>query len=324
MFKKLCILLIYSILEMVKPLIYHQYMHNLYTIFSKILKICKQFGDNLINEKGNIPRPGVVPKFSDIEVIALNLTSEAMGIDSESNLFIRLYEYKDKMPNLISRRQYNDRRKTTSTLCDTIRERIASKVDGGEAIFCIDSMPIEVCRPIRSKRCKMGKNNYDKAPNYGDCASQGKHYYGYKLHSLCGLSGVIHSFDLTKASVHDIHYLKDVKCNFQNCTIIGDRGYIGAAIQLDLFEKANIKLEVPYRSNQKDWKPVFSPFAKARKRVETLFAQLCDQFMIIRNYAKQTEGLFTRITGKISALTILQYINKINNKPIGQIKYALI
>ncbi|MFW9598705.1 MAG: IS982 family transposase, partial [Bacteroides graminisolvens] len=41
-------------------------------------------------------------------------------------------------------------------------------------------------------------------------------------------------------------------------------------------------------------------------------------------YAKQTEGLFTRITGKISALTILQYINKINNKPIGQIKYALI
>ncbi|EIY36622.1 hypothetical protein HMPREF1062_00861 [Bacteroides cellulosilyticus CL02T12C19] len=27
-----------------------------------------------------------------------------------------------------------------------------------------------------------------------------------------------------------------VKCNFQNCTIIGDRGYIGAAIQLDLFK----------------------------------------------------------------------------------------
>ena len=38
--------------------------------------------------------------------------------------------------------------------------------------------------------------------------------------------------------------------------------------------KANIKLEVPYRSNQKDWKPVFSPFAKARKRVETLFCTI--------------------------------------------------
>lgn len=50
-------------------------------------------------------------------------------------------------------------------------------------------------------------------------------------------------------------------------------------------------------------------FAKARKRIETLFSQLCDQFMIIRNYAKDTDGLFARIIGKISALTILQYIN---------------
>ena len=43
-------------------------------------------------------------------------------------------------------------------------------------------------------------------------------------------------------------------------------------------------------------------FAKARKRIETDFSQLCDQFMIIRNYAKDTIGLFTRIIGKISAL----------------------
>jgi hypothetical protein len=71
----------------------------------------------------------------------------------------------------------------------------------------------------------------------------------------------------------------------------GDRGYIGANVQLDLFETAHIKMEVPYRLNQKDWKPTFIPFAKAGKRIETVFSQLCDQFMITRNYAKQTEGL---------------------------------
>ena len=35
-------------------------------------------------------------------------------------------------------------------------------------------------------------------------------------------------------------------------------------------------------------------------------------------------GLFARIVGKVSAMTVLQYINYINNKPIGRIKYALI
>ena len=146
----------------------------------------------------------------------------------------------------------------------------------------------------------------------------------FKHYALIGLSGVIHSFDLTKASVHDIHYLKDVKVDYSNCTVIGDRGYISAQIQLDLFETANIRLEVPYRTNQKEWKPTFPAFAKARKRIETLFSQLCDQFMIIRNYAKDTDGLFTRIVGKISALTILQYINYKNEKTIGRVKYALI
>ena len=72
-----------------------------------------------------------------------------------------------------------------------------------------------------------------------------------------------------------------------------------------------------------DWKPTSIPFAKARKRIETLFSQLTDQFLIIRNYAKITNGLFAKIIGKISALIILQYVNFINNKPMCRIKYAL-
>ena len=82
-------------------------------------------------------------------------------------------------------------------------------------------------------------------------------------------------------------------------------------------------MEVPYRSNQKDWKPTFIPYAKARKRIETDFSQFVDQFMINRNYAKQIEGFMTRIISKISAFTIMQYVNYSLGKPIGHIKYAL-
>lgn len=306
-----------------KLLISNQRMHNFHAIFRKILEICKQFSYDLVNTEGNSRRRGVVPRFSDIEVIALSLTAETLSIDSENYLFRKLAESKKEIPNLISRRQFNDRRKSTSELCEKIRKRIADSIDGGEKYFCIDSKPIEVCRMSRSKRCKMGRKNYKKAPNFGYCASQREHYYGYKLHALCGLSGVIHSYDLTKASVHDIRYLQDVKLEYHDCSIFGDRGYIGQEVQLNLFESVNIKLDCPYRLNQKDWKPQFIPFAKARKRIETIFSQLNDQFMLIRNYAKETDGLFARIIGKISAFTILQHINNLNNNPIGRVKYAL-
>lgn len=274
---------------------------------------------------GVVPRRGPVPKFSDLEVVALSLTAETESIDSEKWLFdYKLQEYKDNIPNLISRRQFNDRRKKTAGLCEELRKRIAMEMDGGEEQFFVDSKPIEVCRVARGKRCKMGRTgNFSQAPDFGFCASQNTYYFGYKLHALCGLSGVIHSYDLSKASVADLHYMKDVKHTYHDCSIYGDKGYIGADVQLDLFETAHIRLECPYRLNQKDWKPTFIPFAKARKRIETIFSQLTDQFLVIRNYAKITNGLFARIIGKISALTILQYVNFINDKPIGRIKYAL-
>ncbi len=50
----------------------------------KILGICKDFAANRVNEDGNIPRCGVVPKFSDLEVVALRITPEAFGITCKS------------------------------------------------------------------------------------------------------------------------------------------------------------------------------------------------------------------------------------------------
>ena len=298
-------------------------MHNLSAIFAKFLEICKEFSKEMVTDKGNIPRRGVIPRFSDLEVVAMSLTAEHLSIDSENSLFDRLSDYKHDFPYLISRRQYNDRRKFTRNLCEEIRRRISVKMDGAEEYFCVDSKPIEVCRLARGSRCKMGKTAQEKAPAFGYCATQGVYYYGYKLHAVCGLSGVIHSYDLTPANVHDINYMKDIKFEFQNCSILGDRAYLSAELQQDLFSSVGIKLEVPYRLNMKNWKPTFKPYAKARKRIETNFSQLCDQFMIFRNYAKQTIGLFTRIIVKISAFTILQYINYVNKRPNGKVKYAL-
>ena len=63
------------------------------------------------------------------------------------------------------------------------------------------------------------------APDFDYCASQGKHYFGYKLHVLCGLSGVIHSYDPPKANVYDINYMKDIKPLYHDCCIFGDKGY---------------------------------------------------------------------------------------------------
>ncbi len=303
--KKLLISLDFSKLVVTKPLItIYQLMRNFIANFARILGICKDFAGNRVNALGNVPRRGVVPKFSDLEVVALGITAEAFSIDSENYLFHRLHkECKSDLPNLITRRQFNARRKQTAKLAEEIRKEVAVAIDGGEAVFCIDSKPVKICQNVRAKRCAMDHDNPQAALAWGYCASQGLYYYGYKLHAVCGINGVIHSFDITSADVHDIHYLKDIKWEYHDCMMLADKGYLSAEIQKDLFEVAHIELEVPYRLNQKNWKQPSWTYKKFRKRIETIFSQLNDHLMMIRNYAKQTSGLFSRTAGKIAAMT---------------------
>ncbi len=148
-------------------------MHNIKTNFDKIIEVIKEIIKEEINEKGNYLRRGSVPKFSDIEVIALSITSECLGIDSENYLFSKLNnEYRDDFKNLISRRQYNDRRKLLFEKTEQVRSRLSERLNSQADVFAIDSMPLEICKLSREARNKMGKESEKHSPDKGYCASQ--------------------------------------------------------------------------------------------------------------------------------------------------------
>ena len=211
-------------------------MHNIGSNFNKIIEVVKEILNDEINEKGNYRRRGTVPKFSDIEVIALSLTSECLVIDSENLLFSKLAtEYVGDFDNLISRRQYNDRRKSLFEKTEIARKSMAERLNKQSYVFAIDSMPLEIYKISRGQRNQMGKESIEHSPDKGYCASQKKYFYGYKLHSVCSASGVIQSLDLKKASVHDVHYLKDVQELFKDCIITGDKVYVSKQQQINLF-----------------------------------------------------------------------------------------
>lgn len=288
-------------------------MHNFTANYEKILEVLKELEFESENFLSQIRKP----KLTDLRIIAINLTSEYMSIDSEYQLF-RILPSEIKL--LIERSVYNRRKRRLFVYMEHIRKLLAEKFNDNEKYFIVDSMPLEVCKLSRSSRSKICRETDYALPNRGYCASQKMHYYGYKLHAVCSVEGVFQSLDISPASVHDIHYLKDIKQQIKDCTLLGDKGYLSSDYQLDLFTLHNIRLEVPMRKNQKIYKDQPYIMRKSRKRIETLFSQLCDQFMIRRNYAKSFLGFKTRILSKITTLTIIQTINKSANRNINNLK----
>ena len=243
---------------------------------------------------------------SDLELVALNITAEYMSINSELQLFRCIFG--TDLEGKIERSVYNKRRRKLFPYIEKIRETLSSKFSDFTDVFIVDSTPIEICKISRANRSAICSTQEIK-PAFGYCAAQKSRYFGYKLHAVCDKNGIFHSYDFTPANVHDVNYLNDVKHDFENCLLIGDRGYISKEFQVDLFNYSNIQLSVPMRKNQHDFVVFSKTKSRIRKRIETAISQLNGQFLIHINLAKTFQGLATRIASKITSFTMIQYLN---------------
>lgn len=91
-------------------------------------------------------------------------------------------------------------------------------------------MPLEVCKFSRANRSWIRSESIEKSPDFGYCIAQKLYYFDYKIHAVCTQQGVFKAFDISKASVYHIHYLNDVKEQFEHCVIVGDKGYLDGYI----------------------------------------------------------------------------------------------
>ena len=108
------------------------------------------------------------PKLSDKELISINLTSEYIVINIDSQLFRVL-----PLPlfNKIERSVYNRRKGKLFSAQDEIRKKLVNHFHQFEDYFIIDSMPLEVCKLARASRSKICRESFENSSNRGYCAS---------------------------------------------------------------------------------------------------------------------------------------------------------
>ncbi|NBC03462.1 MAG: IS982 family transposase [Bacteroidetes bacterium] len=299
-------------------------MHDLKTNFDKILPIVNQTLADQLDIYGNLHAYPNKPDLPDAHIMALSLLQEALSIDSEHWYWSKLQtDYTEAFPDLPHLTNYNRRRKYLAGKTEQLACFWGQALCPDEDTYIVDSIPISIAHIAREHSTTACRESFHSAPDKGYCASLDDYYIGYKLHLVVSLDGVYHSMEMTKASVHDVHYLKELRhSGLQDCLVLADKGYLSAQGQLDLFCQTGIEVQTPMRTNQTGYRRWPTVFKNARRRVETVFSQLSDQMMLKRNYAKSFRGLRTRIIAKIASVTFLQYLNNQNDRPLNHIKHA--
>jgi hypothetical protein len=261
-------------------------------------------------------RPGPKPECSDSELITLTLVGECRGWDVETEMLSYWQEHHNLFPIIPSQSRFNRRRRNLAQAFNLIRRVVLQTLDlAGDNQGIIDSLPV----PVVQFYLVPGSTGDWKAfgAAFGKVSSRKETIFGFKLHLLITLGGLILDFELAPANASDLEVGFEMLSEHTDLQVLGDKGYISADKAADLLAKNRLRLSTLPRANQKQQ---ISPalqhlFNAVRQLIETVNGQLSEQFHIEKNHAHTFWGLVTRLYCKLTAHTLCIYINRLLGKP---------
>lgn len=267
-------------------------------------------------------RPGPDPVCSDSELITMALVGECLGWDQETDLLRHWRQHRDLFPRVPERSRFNRRRRNLMDAINLLRRILLSLLDVAQDRHCaLDSLPIPVMQfhlvPSGSKEWAA----YGAA--FGRVPSKHETIFGYKLHLLVTLGGVILDFELAPANATDLAVGEELLSQWTDLLAIGDKAYVSAPVATALWEERRVRLLTLPRRNQRQQvgTELRRAVNAARAIIETVNAQLTQQFGIERNRAHSFWGLCARLYTKLTAHTLCLYLNRLlGNADFLQIK----
>ena len=263
-----------------------------------------------------LKRPGPAPECSDSELITMALVGECRGWDVETEMLSQWQDYRHLFPQIPSQSRFNRRRRNLMPVFNFIRRVVLQMLDLAYDQQCvIDSLPI----PVVQFYLVPGSTGDWKAhgASFGKVPSKNETIFGYKLHLLVTMGGLILDFELAPANATDLDVGFEMLSEHTDLNVLGDKAYISASKAAELWRYNRLRLQTIPRRNQKVQLPssVRRLFNAVRQIIETVNGQLSEQFNIEINHAHSFWGLCTRLYTKLTAHTLCVYLNRLLGKP---------
>lgn len=277
-------------------------------VFVAVDDICKQLEPLL-------KCPGPKPVCTNSELIAMTLIGECRGWYVETELLSCWKEIRHLFPHIPSQSRFNRRRRNLMRVINLIRVVILRSLDLSQDRQClIDSLPV----PALQFHLVPGSSADWKAyqATYGKAITKKQTFFGYRLHLLVSLNGLILDFELTPANCSDLEAGLELLSEHTDLEVLGDKAYLSAIKAAALWEHNRILLRTLPRSNQKQQvsKTLQHLHNAVRQLIETVNGQLAGQFGIEKNFAHTFWGLCTRLYSKLTAHTLCIYLNRLLGK----------
>ena len=241
---------------------------------------------------------GPLPQLADSEVVTMEIIGEYLGLQTDKKTFEFFKNcYHHFFPKLTNRVTFLRQAANLWAVKHKLFEYIANQF--ADTVAVLDSFPVAVCRFARAKYSKLFKGIATYGKEMGN-----QTFYGFRLHLKINSIGMIQTFQLAPANVHDIHILPELTYGDRGL-VLGDKGYYSKPLRQELLERQGLELSVPTKYGEPT--QLGDTQLRMRKRVrrliETVGSQLSHYFSIKKIWARDLWHLTNRICRKILAHT---------------------
>ena len=258
---------------------------------------------------------GPAPALSDSEALTIEVVGEYLRLHQDKAIFDyfqRHYSHFFPAIRTLHRTTFVRQAANLRSVKELVWQGILAQTSFDSEFHIIDSIPLPACQFVRAYRCRRFKG--DAAFGYDSLARQT--FYGFRLHALVAWPGVIVGFSVAPADIHDIAIAPELASG-RFGTVLGDRNYWSPRLTEELAAQ-QINLVAPFKTAKRDPTPRTSAFlARFRYRIETVFSQLVDRYLIKRVGAKDMWHLSSRLLRKALSHTIAFRLNQAQgNSPL--------
>ena len=270
------------------------------------------------------PSRGPGPGCSDSELITMALVGECRGWAQETTLLRCWRERPDLFPRIPERSRFNRRRRALAQATNAIRQGALAALDVAQDRQCaVDSLPVPVLQFHLVPSAAGAAGWRAEGADFGKVPAKKQAIFGYKLHLLVTLGGVIRDFVLAPASASDVLVGAELRREQADLAVVGDKAYISAPLAAELREERDVALLTVPRRNQRRQLPDEAArlLNGARQIVETVNDPLAEQFGLAAHHAHTFRGLCARLYTKLTAHTLCIYLNRLlGNADFLQVK----
>ena len=264
-------------------------------------------------------RPGVKPRFTDSEVLTLELVRELEGQTRERRWHRTVAaNWRGLFPDLPERSVLHKRTKGLYRLLDRcrcwLRDRLLDPLDRRRLI---DGTPVPVCAVGRVGRLdgsSAGRQWLERGAQIGRCVARGWWFYGFKLVLTASMDMLPDRAALVPAAADEREAALALLA--PGLVLIGDRNfshYAARAWSATLADAGATVIAPPPRRHAADQDPGERVFLRhVRNRVETLIGLLKREHGLEDHGARSWWGLQTRLAGALAAFTLGRYLLTFN------------